>query len=145
MSNSLLGYSRAEKEAIIRSYLGAGAEAEWPLCRHCGEDFAFALDSQQGGESRVRVHCPGCANGFTWSQLNSAEPWELLHLDYFRERFAASQPLRCPVDDCGVTAIELYGGEIEFRCPFCNRRGRVDSLGSLEESEGPADLENLPG
>lgn len=124
MNGDRLGFSKEEKEAIIRSYFGADADPGWSLCRLCGEDFVFRLDLDPEAGARVRVHCTGCAGGFTWRQSLPAGRWKSLHLSYFEERYRLSQPLKCPLDDCIVTAIELPEGVVEFRCPFCNRRGR---------------------
>lgn len=111
-----------ETERLVREYF-AGSEP--PLCEQCGEELVFRTD--YGVENRLclRISCRGCGLKRSWRQSHSPVAWEPLHLSYFLEMVARGQLPRCPIDDSGVNFAEFEGGLVEFRCPFCNRRGRA--------------------
>ena len=46
-------------------------------------------------------------------------------MEYFLERYRLGDVLRCPIDDCYVNYVEFSDAIIEFRCPYCNRRGKA--------------------
>lgn len=119
-----LGFSRDEKEQIVRDYFGPAGSEETPRCPHCGEELDFRQEPGSGA-IRLVVNCRECANGFSWEPQAEVRPWEDLHLRYFVERYRSGQRPRCPVDDCFIQWAEFPEGVLEFRCPYCNRRGRV--------------------
>lgn len=95
-------------------------------CSSCGEDLSVGLDyGAASGKMRVKVECCNCDHVHFWTQSESEGKWDPLHLRYFLERVRADQEVRCPYDDCFVTYCEYPDGWIEFRCLYCNRRGRV--------------------
>lgn len=121
------GYSKEEKDAIVRQYLSPGGSQVPPLCRLCGEELKFRLDYRnRERESQILVDCPGCANGFSWKSVPEAESWDPLHMEYFEERMHRNQVIRCPLCDCSITFFEFSDGRVEFRCAFCNRRGQAE-------------------
>lgn len=107
---------------MIREYFGTG---ERPRCPHCGGklDMTGALD--RADRWTLRVACATCQVSFQWRQLRPEQPWNDLHKAYFVERYRKGDRLRCPYDDCSVGCLEFNERVIEFRCPCCNRRGRV--------------------
>ena len=123
-------YSEQEKDQIIREYFGPAGVEENPRCPHCGEVLRFDSDYRTDSPGfRVDVACPDCGAGFTWEQSKPEQPWKPLHLAYFVERYKLSDVLRCPVDDCYVVYAEFSDGVLEFRCPYCNRRGKSEPAG----------------
>ena len=124
-----------EQDRIIRNYFLLVAEEEDSWCPHCGEPLRFQLHyGQQGG--RVRVQCPDCGSGFEWEQTRPPRPFKALHLKYFLQRHGNGQPLRCPIDDSAITAMEFCDGVLEFRCPYCNRHGRTGQSDSSDPRIG---------
>jgi hypothetical protein len=116
------GYSSEEVAALVRDYF---ASTEPPCCKHCGEDVAVSLDYSTRPSVGLDLFCTGCHTTGHWSSSDKAEPWESLHLAYLQECVRLGKPPRCPVDDSRVNYAEFEGELLEFRCPFCNRRGRV--------------------
>ncbi len=114
-----------EADRLVREYFGG---RERPLCGECGEELEFRTDYSIRDLLRLEIHCPGCGRRLDWRQTRSPGLWEPLHLIYFHERMVQGQAPRCPFDDSGVSVAEFEGGLLEFRCPFCNRRGRLDPL-----------------
>jgi DNA-directed RNA polymerase subunit RPC12/RpoP len=122
--------SDKESDALVREYLST---SEVPLCPACGEELRFHLDYAGADPMRIRVACPGCASGFTWTQPTPEDAWSELHVRYFLERVREGGEIRCPVDDCRVVYGEHSEGAREFRCPYCGRRRLV----SAREPEAP--------
>lgn len=125
-------FTDEEKDQIIREYFGPAGAGENPRCPFCGE----VLDFDSGFRSdisafRIRVSCSDCGAGFVWEQHRPEQPWRPIHLQYFLERYRLGDVLRCPLDDCSVAYTEFSDGVIEFRCPYCNRRGRTRQPGHL--------------
>lgn len=119
-------YSEQEREEIVRAYFASHEEGEDPRCPECGELLEIESDYTSISASPVlEGHCPDCHRTFSWTQTQAEQPWKELHLRYFLERFKADRPLRCPFDDCSVIAVDFEDGVLEFRCPYCNHRGRV--------------------
>lgn len=98
---------------------------EPPLCPRCGEELQFRVDYSAGHRLCLSVSCPGCGCNLNWRQPDSPGEWAPLHLTYFVERIGQGDVPRCPFDDSGVSFAEFEGGVLEFRCQFCNRRGRT--------------------
>lgn len=122
----MLTYSDREKSTIIREYLGPAGKDETPRCPRCGEVLQFRSEYRNGvAVPGIEVHCSECQRRFTWEPSQPAQPWKLLHLEYFVERYKLGGVIRCPADDCYVTYTEFSDDVIEFRCPYCNRRGRA--------------------
>lgn len=118
-------YTEQEQEQVVLDYFGgSGSEGE-PLCPACGESLVFRSSSVPFLGLQLDVGCPGCARGFSWSQPQPERPWKDLQLSYFLERYLEGEPLRCPADDCFVTYAEFNDGVVQFNCPYCNRRGRI--------------------
>lgn len=113
-----------ETDQIAREFF-AGNES--PLCPRCGEELLFRLDYELDRRPRLRMSCVGCGLRFSWRQEGPPGEWEPLHMTYFVERVAQGQVPRCPIDDSGISFAEFEGGILEFRCPYCNRRGRVEA------------------
>jgi hypothetical protein len=111
-----------EAGRLVREYF-AGKEA--PLCEKCGEELVFTSDYALGDRLCLKISCRGCGRKLNWQQSRSPGGWTVVHLNYFLERVAQDQVPRCPIDDSSVSFAEFEGGVIEFRCPFCNRRGRI--------------------
>ena len=119
-------YSEKEKDEIIRDYFGPPGADENPRCLMCGEVLRFEILSQGGsGKFQISVSCPDCRANFSWEQSQQQQPWKSLHLQYFLERYRADDPIRCPLDDCYVIYTEFSDSVVEFRCPYCNRRGKT--------------------
>ena len=122
----MVEYSEQEKDEIIRDYFGPLGDEENPRCPCCGEILQFKSNYGSGADClEIRVSCPDCKGHFTWEQNQPEQPWKPLHLQYFVERYKINQPMRCPFDDCYVTCAEFADGVLEFRCPYCNQRGRA--------------------
>ncbi len=119
-----MSYSEEERDEIIREYFSTEG-GESPSCPRCGETLQFQFDHQVRTGSEVRISCPDCRRRFSWCQTHLKQGWESLTLQYFLERHQLGQPLRCPIDDCFVGGTEYAEGVVEFRCPYCNRRGRA--------------------
>ena len=117
-------YTPEERDQIVRDYFGpAGADAP-PRCPNCGETLLFTrLDRAE--KFTVRISCSECQSSFEWKKGRDQEAWKPLHLEYFLERFRSGNKLRCPFDDCYVLCTEFSDGILEFRCPYCNRRGQT--------------------
>lgn len=122
----MASYSEDEKKAVIRSHFGAQTEEKQPACPHCGEEL-WVTSNYRAEEGRIEifVHCPDCGGRFSWIQERSPQPWKPIQLAYLEERYRAGEVPRCPADDCRVTILEFSDGVLEFRCPYCNRRGRT--------------------
>lgn len=119
-------YSQEEQERIVQEYFSAQGSEAHPRCPHCGELLKFhSTYPAHNTGFEVRISCPECAADFVWKQTQPEQSWKPLHLDYFIERYQFSNLIRCPVDDCCVTCTEFSDGILEFRCPYCNRRGKV--------------------
>ena len=119
-------YSDREKKQIIRDYFGPEGQGEKSLCPRCGETLQFDSSYQTDrADVRIQVSCPDCQTKMTWEQTEPEQPWNPLHLEYFVERFKVGDVPRCPIDDCYVNYTEFSDGVLEFRCPCCNRRGKV--------------------
>ena len=118
-------FSQEEQDEIIRDYFGSSGAEETPRCPHCGELLQFDIRHAPGGHFRMQVSCPDCHTTFGWEQTDQEQPWKPLHLNYFVERYQLHEMIRCPIDDCYVTYAEFSDGVVEFRCPFCNRRGKA--------------------
>ena len=117
---------KEEKDHIIRDYFGPASDQENPRCPHCGEVFKFSLNyPSKHKHLTISVHCPECSTHFTWKQTSAEQSWNPLHLQYFEERYRIDQTIRCPRDDCYVTYTEFNDGVVEFRCPYCNHRGKI--------------------
>ncbi len=124
-----------EKDEIIRDYFGPGGAEENPRCPSCGEVLRFdALHDSGSGQFQIEVGCPDCGANFSWQQNHLQQPWKELHVQYFMERYTAREPLRCPLDDCYVIYAEFTDRVLEFRCPYCNRRGRAQLPPQPDES-----------
>jgi len=119
-------FSEKEKEEIIRDYFGPPGTEENPRCPTCGEVLRFdALHVTGSSLFRIEVSCPDCKAHFSWEQNQLHQPWKELHMQYFMERYTTHELLRCPLDDCYVIYTEFTGRIVEFRCPYCNRRGKA--------------------
>ena len=125
-------YSDQEKDRIIRDYFGLAGKDENPRCPSCGE--VLVLQAEYRTHFHIHVSCPDCGARFTWEQCHLVQPWKSLHLEYFLECYRLGDVLRCPVDDCYVNYVEFSDRIIEFRCPYCNRRGKA-RLASLVEQK----------
>ncbi|HUG42909.1 MAG TPA: hypothetical protein VMN76_01600 [Acidobacteriota bacterium] len=123
------GYSRAEKNEIVREFFSGAGPEDLPVCGHCGEEFEIRMEYLKESVL-VRVDCPGCANGFSWRPPAATSDWQALHLQYFSERASDDRPIRCPYDDSYVLSTEFSDGSMEFRCPYCNRKGRAQKASS---------------
>ncbi len=119
-------YSDKEKEEIIRDYFGPPGTEENPRCPTCGEVLRLdGLHDSGSGQFRIEVSCPDCKASFSWQQNYLQQPWKNLHLQYFVERYTTHEPIRCPLDDCYVIYTEFTDRIVEFRCPYCNHRGKA--------------------
>ena len=119
-------YSKEEKEEIIRDYFGPPGTEENPRCPTCGEVLRLdGLHDSGSGQFRLEVSCPDCKASFSWQQNYLQQPWKELHLQYFVERYTTHEPIRCPLDDCYVIYTEFTDRIVEFRCPYCNHRGKA--------------------
>ena len=74
----------------------------------------------------MNVNCDDCCCSFIWQQPVEVWPWKPVQLQYFVERYRAGEAIRCPRDDCNIAYTEFSDKIIEFRCPYCNGRGRAD-------------------
>ena len=118
--------SKEEKDEIIRDYFGPPGAEENPRCPGCGEVLRFdALHDTGSSLFRIEVSCPDCKANFSWEQNLLHQPWKDLHLQYFMERYRTHQLIRCPLDDCYVIYTEFTDRIVEFRCPYCNHRGKA--------------------
>lgn len=118
----------AESEDLAREYF-AGNEP--PLCGRCGEELLVRIDYGSRPRLSLEMSCSGCGKTWKWQQTDSPGRWDALHVNYFLERTRQNRVPRCPFDDSSISFAEFEGGIIEFRCPFCNRRGRGNA------GEGP--------
>ena len=127
----MAGYSSQEEDQIIRDYFGPPGGEENPRCPGCGKVLRFDLDyATVGNRLRLRVSCSECATSFIWQQPHQEQTWKPLHLQYFVERYRMGQTIRCPVDDCYISYAEFTSGVLEFRCAYCNHRGKLTLLDS---------------
>ena len=125
-------YTDPEREEILLDYFGSASEDE-PLCPDCGEVLEFQSHYPSGDSPyRLHVDCPDCQAGFIWEQDRDREAWTSIQLSYCLERFRQGDTPRCPVDDSYIVCTEFTGDTVEFRCPYCNRSGRVRT------SQGPS-------
>ena len=120
-------YPESDRQQILREYFRGADDA--PLCPACGEDLEIRLDLDSE-HPLLDVSCPGCRRRFRWAQEQDEQPWRPLYLAYFVERLRKGRPLRCPIDDSRVVTVDFGDGVVEFRCPFCNRRGRTPKRGT---------------
>ena len=119
-------YSKEEQEEIIRDYFGPPGTEENPRCPTCGEVLRLdGLHDSGSGQFRIEVSCPDCKANFSWQQDYLQQPWKELHLQYFVERYTTHEPIRCPLDDCYIIYTEFTDRIVEFRCPYCNHRGKA--------------------
>ena len=118
-------YSPQEKEEIVRDYFGPSGAEEAPRCPHCGDLLQFSIQHAPGSRFQIEVSCPDCQGAFRWEQTAQEQPWKPLYLNYFVERYPLNETIRCPIDDCSITYAEFSDGVVEFRCPYCNRRGKA--------------------
>lgn len=128
MKNSLVqlgDYSQQEKREIVRDYFGPPGAEETPRCPNCGELLQFDVGHAPGGHFQMQVSCPDCHTAFGWEQTEPEQPFKPLYLNYFVERYQRNETIRCPIDDCYVTYAEFSDGVVEFRCLYCNRRGKA--------------------
>ncbi len=114
-------YHSEEVEALVRDYFSL---TEPPCCIHCGEDVAVSLDYSERPSVALDLCCSGCDATGHWRIPDAVDQWEPLHLAYLQECVRLGRPPRCPMDDCRVNYAEFEGNLLEFRCPYCNRRGR---------------------
>ncbi len=119
-------YTRQEKKEIVRDYFGPSGAEETPRCPHCGETLRINTQHSPGGTFQMQVSCPDCQNSFEWDQAGQKQPWKPIHLNYFVECYQCNETIRCPIDDCYITISEFSDEVVEFRCPYCNRRGKAD-------------------
>lgn len=119
-------YSQQERDEIVRDYFGPSGAEETPRCPHCGELLQFDNRHVPGGRFQMQVNCPACHRAFGWEQTSLEQPWKPIQLNYFVERYRVNDTIRCPVDDCYITYAEFSDGVVEFRCPYCNRRGKAE-------------------
>ena len=119
-------YSQEEKDEIVRDYFGPSGAEETPRCPHCGELLQFDTRHIPDGHFQMQVSCPDCQAAFSWEQTGQEQPWKPLYLNYFTERYQLNETIRCPIDDCYITYAEFSDGVVEFRCPYCNRRGKAE-------------------
>ena len=119
-------YTQQEKKEIVRDYFGPPGAEEVPRCPHCGETLRFDTRHAPGGHFQIQVSCPACQTTFGWEQSGQEQPWKPIYLNYFVERYQCNETIRCPIDDCYVTYAEFSDGVVEFRCPYCNRRGKAE-------------------
>ena len=126
MSSKVANYSEKDRDEIIRDYFGPPGAEENPRCPICGEVLRFDTLYQSGGSKfQIRVSCPDCQAHFSWEQGQQQQPWKSLHLQYFLERYLTNDRIRCPLDDCYVVFTEFSDRVLEFRCPYCNHRGKA--------------------
>ncbi|MGH9341490.1 MAG: hypothetical protein ACRD1R_18355 [Acidobacteriota bacterium] len=119
-------FTDSEKDQIIRGYFSSDGKEEKPGCPHCGEFLNFQSEFDAASRRQMlKVFCPECRAAFTWWQDNLDQSWSPLHLQYFLERYRTGQPVRCPIDDSRVTYAEFSDNVLDFRCPYCNRRGQI--------------------
>ncbi len=124
-SAEMAEYSQKEQEEIVRDYFGPLGAEETPRCPHCGELLQFETRQEPGGRFQMQVDCPDCLRAFRWEQADQEQPWKPIHLNYFVERYQQNERIRCPIDDCYISYVEFSDGVVEFRCPYCNRRGKA--------------------
>ncbi len=120
-------YSPQKKEETVRDYFGPLGAEETPRCPHCGDLLQFDMQRATGSRFQMQVSCPGCRAAFGWEQTDQEQPWKPIYLNYFVERYQLTETIRCPVDDCYITYAEFNDGMVEFRCPYCNRRGKAET------------------
>lgn len=111
-----------EVDALVREYLSS---PEPPCCVNCGDEVRFTMDYSVRPSASLRLRCTGCSAEGSWSSPDFGSHWKSLHLAYMLERVGSGRVPRCPVDDCRVNYAEFEGGLLEFRCPYCGRRGRI--------------------
>ena len=134
MSAKAAHYSEKDRDEIIRDYFGPAGTEENPRCPICGEVLRFdTLFEYRGSKFQIRVSCPDCQANFSWEQ-SQQQPWKSLHLQYFLERYLTNDRIRCPLDDCYVIYTEFSEGVLEFRCPYCNSRGKAQLPARPERS-----------
>ncbi len=120
-------YSNTERDQIIREYFGPAGVKENPSCPRCGEllEFHSGFRGDPRSHYRIEVGCPDCGGTFAWEQRHLVQPWKLLHMAYFVECYHLGEIPRCPLDDCYLIHSKYSDGVLEFRCPYCNRRGKT--------------------
>ena len=120
-------YSPEERDQIVREFFRAERLHE-TLCPLCGDEIRLQLDYESNpGDPHLRVRCGGCGGGFLWRQTKAPREWKPLYLAYFSECHRKGRVFRCPIDDSSVICREFDPGILEFRCPYCNRFGRVSA------------------
>jgi len=118
-------YSSEEQDEIIRDYFGPPGSEEVPRCPHCGELLNFDTHYSPSRDFHVHTSCKKCQITFHWKQPQQIHPWKPIHINYFLERYQTDQSIRCPIDDCYITYSEFSDSVVEFRCPYCNHRGKA--------------------
>ena len=110
-------------EELVREFLNF-EDDDIPICESCDNEYEFSFDySENPG---IKIVCAQCGEIMFWEQNPPIKMWQELHLDYFMERYLEGESIQCPFDDCQVSVIEYADDLLEFRCLFCNRRGRKD-------------------
>lgn len=118
-----------EIDQLVREYF----RGEETLCFACGGDVKCALETDSSGTPQLMGRCLGCQKVFEWRQNTAIGKWRRIHLNYFLECRRKGLPPRCPIDDSTVFYMEYSDGLLEFRCPYCNRRGSIEApAGRLE-------------
>jgi hypothetical protein len=119
-------FSPEEQDEIIRDYFGPSGAEETPRCPRCGDLLQFDVRHASGTHFQMQVSCSDChTTDFHWEQTEPEQPWKPLHLNYFVERYRLNERIRCPIDDCYISFFEFSDEVVEFRCPYCNRRGKA--------------------
>jgi len=121
-------YSEEERTRVILEFLGPAGDGELPLCPACGEALEFKSIVTKIAGLQFDVRCGSCGRCFTWAQPQPEREWRALHMRYFIECYQTEQSPRCPYDDCYVSYAEFGDGVVQFNCPFCNRRGRIEGI-----------------
>lgn len=118
-------YKNHEQQEIILEYFASTSE-EKPRCPLCGEILRFQAQYPTGDSPyRLEVRCPDCLSSFIWEQIRKRENWKPLDLSYCLECHRQEKVPRCPMDDSYIICSQFNNSTVEFRCPYCNRSGRI--------------------
>ncbi len=130
-----------EIDAIVRAFFRAERIDGESLCSSCGGSIEVRLRYPALSEDResLEIHCRECGRQGRWVQERPAEDWKDVHMSYFLECQSHGRAPLCPIDDSSVLYFEFSDGVFEFRCPYCNRRGR-GSQPKLDPEENGTDL-----
>lgn len=120
-------FGAQEVDEIVRAFFRFSGPDPSVLCPDCGEDLNIEIQYAGAEPPGLRIRCRDCRAEGSWRQGRPVEPWKRLHLAYFRECRAKDRPPRCPIDDSRVVCTEFGDDLLEFRCPYCNRVGRVQT------------------